>query len=95
MKVLINISEKVYNHIKRPAGCIVGNTTQDAALKSIVEGTVITDDITNGDMFKYLFGWIKYEVDYEKETVLVYTKAGAPVQFDLDWWTTPYKEEKH
>lgn len=90
MKVIIDIPETEFNHIKK----VWSKRRGSVPYTNIAFGTPITDDITNGDMFKYLFGWIKYEADYEKETVLVYIRNSAPIQFDLDWWNAPYKEAK-
>lgn len=95
MKVLINIPKKIYKHIKRPAGYITGNTTQDEALKSIVDGTPIPDNSTNGDMIKAMFPTMEIEecnkdVNGNPDIYRIYGLSGV-AHFGREFWNAPYK----
>ena len=72
-------------------GCM--STTLYQTLKN---GTVLSDNPTNGDMIKAMFPAADIATNDklgEEGTVFVHHKDHIII-FDLDWWNAPYREEK-
>ena len=86
-KVLIEIPEEKYIRI-----CDEPCTELALAVRN---GTVLPDNLTNGDMIKALFPTADIATNDklgEAGTVFVHHKDNITI-FHLDWWNAPYRED--
>ena len=60
---------------------------------STINAIPIPENITNGDMIKLLFP-NKYGEEYGRTKVYYCIDAHNRMEFQIDWWNKPYKEEK-
>lgn len=72
-------------------------------LKVLENCIEITDEMTNGDIIKLMFGISNDEISEDLSTVYVYTKTKVlkggsqdflrkQITFIKDWWNEPYKK---
>ena len=93
MRIMIDIPDDEYKVIKRYAD-IAPNKTYPLAM-SILNGKVLPDNATNGDVIKMMFPTMDISTNgkFGKEgTVFVHHKEHIII-FDLDWWNAPYRED--
>lgn len=94
MHVVIEIPKFVYDMTKAQKKVIDADV--DIVGKAIIEGTVLPDNATNGDMIKAIFPYAKtWEEKGDKpfEDVMRFDVAEDKTLecFDLEWWNEPYK----
>lgn len=94
MHVVIEIPKFVYDMTKAQKKVIDADV--DIVGKAIIEGTVLPDNVTNGDMIKAIFPYAKtWEEKGDKpfEDVMRFDVAEDKTLecFDLEWWNEPYK----
>ena len=70
---------------------IVGHV--DTRTCPTINAIPIPENITNGDMIKLLFP-NKYGEEYGRTKVYYCIDAHNRMEFQIDWWNKPYKEEK-
>lgn len=88
MKVLIDIPQEMF---KATQTYYSDNTTRlsiKSCIEKIANGTPISEEVTNGDMIQNTFPNIPVNIFEDMNTVIF-----GNAQFDLDWWSAPYKNE--
>ena len=88
MKLIIDISKEVYKNIQKRSAEI---QAEGFSLEnSVLNGTPIPEDATNGDVIKAMFPNAKIIKMFGFKLFQYYKN----VRFDDAWWNTPYKGEK-
>lgn len=88
MKLIIDIPNKIYNaltHTEFDANLVV-----DEMRKSIIHGTPIPDNATNGDVIINIFD-VK-EIHTMTTTVFTVLQDGTELEFKRSWWNNPYQK---
>jgi len=82
MQIVIEISEYVIEDMKECG--FIPEEDNEELYKAIVNGTVLPDNATNGDVIKALFKpkWIRRMDDVVREEY----------EFDAVWWSAPYQK---
>ena len=86
MKIIINIDESLYDAINQDIyinGMRSGKTLLQKLVASIVNGTPITDNASNGDVLKAIF----------KPNRITRTDDTVHINYDItpEWWNAPYQ----
>lgn len=94
MQIVIDIDEDAYKEIKK----IVADGDEMCFMqKLIANGTPISDNATNGDVIKAIFGSDKvFDFIYcvhLRAKVGNWFNEGVVAEFYKDWWNAPYKAE--
>ena len=87
MKVIIDISETEFNHIKK----VWSKRRGSIPYTNIAFGTPIQDDATNGEVFMLIFP--DAEVEIEGKYITLWLDEYKWLDIDYDWWNAPYKKE--
>ena len=91
MKLVIDIHEKDYRSI------LNRRYVSGGAVDAIINGTPISDNATNGDVIKAIFGsdkvfdFIHYV--HLRAKVGNWFNEGVVAEFYKDWWNAQYKAE--
>ena len=91
MKLIIDVNEQTYKDIKNYREIFDGQI--HILTKSIINGTPLPDNATNGDMIKALFPNTK--VDFHNLYGCIYWSEEISSPIYLDWWNAPYKKGKN
>lgn len=86
MKMLIDISKNNYNQIRE--GFYEDNCGIMAI--SIIDGTPIPDNATNGDIIKAMFP--DAEVILNRKNTISWMYKGMIKTYPLNWWNAPYQK---
>ena len=90
MRVVIEIDEGILEGIVEGGGDIPRNIVrsfQATIADAIKKGTVLPDNLTNGDMIKAMFP--NERIGHCEDC----TDLGDIATFDDDWWNAPYRED--
>ena len=94
MKVLIDIPESNYITLQRMRAVGIG---VGLPANTILDGVIIPDNATNGDMLQTLFPDIKVITQFDNpfgDRFILFTLNNNDIQVELDWWNAPYEEVK-
>ena len=92
MKVIIDIDERAYK------GCLKLKSNDDMGvlglhlINATANGTLLSDNATNGNVIKALFPNIE-TFEPNKYEIAIKQNLGW-LAFKKDWWNAPYKENK-
>ena len=84
IKLVVEISEEVYNNLK--IGC-TQRVSDGEMIEAIKNGTPIPDNATNGDVIKAMFPTADISLNDSCFEGVV-NKYG----FDMKWWNAPYQK---
>ena len=90
MKILVEVDEYKLNSCKRHVEEGYASWYDEV----IANGTVISEDATNGDIIKVMFP--DYQTKISSGQVCLYYPvreeySGSWIKFDLDWWNAPHR----
>lgn len=91
MQIVIDIPKSLYKDIKEAYSINIGEKYIGKIIKAIINGTVLPENPTNGDMIVALFP-VEIKYIFEELNVIVIILNGKCKTFDLAWWNAPYKE---
>lgn len=86
MKLIIDIPEEEYNHIKRTNEYSIAHTGY------IYDGTPIPDNATNGDVIKAMFPKAYVDENRYETPFIDVTYEGEVKSFSETWWNSPYQK---
>jgi len=93
MKVLVDIPDSEFHMFKDATSSGIGNS----AMKHIMNGTIISDNLTNGDIIRIMFPNMAISNEL-RDVMTIYTMCSDGnefvTHFDLDWWKAPYCAER-
>ena len=89
-QIIIKIPENAYNRIRK---YYENNEIVEATYSYIYHGTVLPENPTNGEMIETMFAAIK-EIHAMTRTVFVVLHDGAELEFDRNWWNSPYEAKE-
>ena len=100
MKVIIDIDERAYK------GCLKLKSNDDMGvlgfhlINATANGTLLSDNATNGDVIKTLFPNIEIKESHKDmygtpHIYKVYKLDIYPTYFTSDFWNAPYKEKQN
>lgn len=90
MKLVIDIPEWVYEEIKTKDFEVNGFSVDVA----IMNGTLLPENATNGDVIKAVFPNAEIEV-YQTIVLVKYTEQNNEwVSYSPVWWNAPYEADK-
>ena len=95
MDIIIKLDEKIYTNLKNNEHIIRSITKNDEgsdglkAQLSILNGTVLPNNPTNGDVIKAMFP----NVNVFKNGEDVGIEIDGFTMFSLSWWDAPYEEK--
>lgn len=87
MKVIIDIPETEFNHIKK----VWSKRRGSIPYTNIAFGTPIPDNATNGDVFMSTFPELKVEDNIG--SIYMHDDNGIALIIDKKWLNSPYKKE--
>lgn len=93
MKLIIDISEEVYQHMM--GNDLLKSVHGNICYKAVCNGTPIPDNATNGDMIKAMFPNTEVDdYDYGKDPVIdVYGIDDTEyITLRKTWWNAPYQK---
>ena len=86
-QVIIEISDNAYKAIIG-SGYVVSDFNM---ISTIRNGTILSENPTNGDMIKAMFPNYESRYDTEYEIITGHLDKTHRHNFDLDWWNAPYE----
>lgn len=96
MKLIIDIPDQEYEDIQ---AYNINMDGVDVVCESILHGTPIPDNATNGDVIKAIFPYIDEKSKLFKDNGTQYDISvdigtkWASLDFDKEWWNASYKAE--
>lgn len=94
MKILIDIPEELRERLFNIVnyGMDIATGLENVMIMSIVNGTPIPDNATNGDVTKAMFPFYNFEIYEHKGYVMVFYEDFYTT-YPLRWWNAPYQKE--
>ena len=92
MKVVIELSEKNYKSVMLTQNRPIGQRLPYGLSDTIKNGTILPDNSTNGDMIRAIFpdaSFEKYATNNNLKPVAII--MNGIIEFDMEWWDTPYE----
>jgi len=91
-KILIELDDEICEETKEHSGLayIIENYLWEVE-NAIKHGTLLPDNLTNGDMIKAMFPNLKTGADPYIPSVDIYVGGILMMRVDRNWWNAPYK----
>ncbi len=92
MTIIIDIKKKNYKSVMLTQNRPIGQRLPYGLSDTFKNGTILPDNLTNGDMIRAIFpdaSFEKYATNNNLKPVLII--MNGITEFDLDWWDAPYE----